>query len=124
MKRPAFKRGTGAMRRRPSRLGRRDSLSTNISDAARGPVHTPGHARYFSIVQRKVLTPNDFATLAPLEHYVMAVQHRYRWLRGRSGGRLPAPTRITPRQTREDSRRGVAGGMIRKIRHRNSEILY
>jgi transposase len=48
------------------------------------PVHTPRHASwlnqieiYFSIVQRKVLTPNDFATLAALEHYLMAFQHRY-----------------------------------------------
>jgi hypothetical protein len=28
-------------------------------------------------VQRKVLTPNDFATLAVLEHYLLAFQHRY-----------------------------------------------
>lgn len=48
------------------------------------PVHTPRHASwlnqieiYFSIVQRKVLTPNDFATLATLEHYLIAFQHRY-----------------------------------------------
>jgi hypothetical protein len=48
------------------------------------PVHTPRHASwlnqieiYFSIVQRKVLTPNDFATLAALEHYLLAFQHRY-----------------------------------------------
>ncbi len=48
------------------------------------PVHTPRHASwlnqieiYFSIVQRKVLTPNDFATLATLEHYLTAFQHRY-----------------------------------------------
>jgi transposase len=48
------------------------------------PVHTPLHASwlnqieiYFSIVQRKVLTPNDFATLAALEHYLLAFQHRY-----------------------------------------------
>jgi DDE superfamily endonuclease len=47
-------------------------------------VHGPVHASwlnqieiYFSIVQRKVLTPNDFATLAALEHYLMAFQHRY-----------------------------------------------
>jgi hypothetical protein len=26
-------------------------------------------------VQRKVLTPNDFATLAALEHYLLAFQH-------------------------------------------------
>jgi hypothetical protein len=43
------------------------------------PVHTPLYASwlnqvesYFSIVQRKVLTPNDFATLAALEHYLLA----------------------------------------------------
>jgi hypothetical protein len=48
------------------------------------PVHTPVHASwlnqieiYFSIVQRKVLTPNDFASLAALEHYLIAFQHRY-----------------------------------------------
>jgi DDE superfamily endonuclease len=48
------------------------------------PVHTPLHASwlnqieiYFSVVQRKVLTPNDFATLTALEHYLLAFQHRY-----------------------------------------------
>jgi transposase len=48
------------------------------------PVHTPCHASwlnqieiYFSIVQRKVLTPNDFATLTALEHYLLAFQARY-----------------------------------------------
>jgi hypothetical protein len=48
------------------------------------PVHTPTHASwlnqieiYFSIVQRKVLTPNDFASLAALEHQLLAFQHRY-----------------------------------------------
>jgi DDE superfamily endonuclease len=48
------------------------------------PVHTPLHASwlnqieiYFSVVQRKVLTPNDFATLAAVEHYLLAFQHRY-----------------------------------------------
>jgi DDE superfamily endonuclease len=48
------------------------------------PVHTPRHASwlnqieiYFWIVQRKVLTPNDFASLATLEHYLTAFQHRY-----------------------------------------------
>jgi len=48
------------------------------------PVHTPVHASwlnqieiYFSVVQRKVLTPNDCATLATLEHYLVAFQHRY-----------------------------------------------
>jgi hypothetical protein len=48
------------------------------------PVHTPLHASwlnqieiYFSIVQRKVPTPNDFRSLAVLEHYLLAFQQRY-----------------------------------------------
>src|SRR5712692_3306474 len=52
------------------------------------PVHTPRHPSwlnqievYFSIVQRKVLTPNDFATLEhylrAFQHHLMAFQHRY-----------------------------------------------
>jgi len=48
------------------------------------PVHTPVHASwlnqveiYFSIVQRKVLTPTDFACLADLEAALLAFQYRY-----------------------------------------------
>src|SRR6266487_1081136 len=47
-------------------------------------IHTPVHARwlnqveiYFSIVQRKVLTPNDFASLAELEQRLLAFQCHY-----------------------------------------------
>ena len=47
-------------------------------------VHTPIHASwlnqtedYFSVVQRKLLTPNDFASLADLKRSVMAFQARY-----------------------------------------------
>jgi hypothetical protein len=47
-------------------------------------VHTPVHASwlnqieiYFSIVQRKVLTPNDFSSLSQLEHCLMDFQTRY-----------------------------------------------
>ena len=47
-------------------------------------VHTPVHASwlnqieiYFSIVQRKVLTPNDFGSLTELEHCLLAFQQRY-----------------------------------------------
>jgi len=47
-------------------------------------VHTPVHASwlnqieiYFSIVQRKVLTPNDFSSLVELQHYLLAFQHHY-----------------------------------------------
>jgi hypothetical protein len=47
-------------------------------------VHTPVHASwlnqaeiYFSIVQRKVLTPNDFPDLDTLEHQLLAFGRRY-----------------------------------------------
>jgi hypothetical protein len=47
-------------------------------------VHTPVHASwlnqieiYFSIVQRKVLTPNDFDSLAALEDRLLRFQDRY-----------------------------------------------
>jgi len=48
------------------------------------PVHTPLHASwlnqieiFFSIVQRKVLTPNDFASLAAVEDRLLRFQERY-----------------------------------------------
>jgi DDE superfamily endonuclease len=48
------------------------------------PVHTPVHASwlnqveiYFSVVQRKVLTPNDFASLGELEDRLVRFQDRY-----------------------------------------------
>jgi hypothetical protein len=48
------------------------------------PVHSPIHASwfnqieiYFSIVQRKVLTPNDFTSLAEVEDRLLAFQARY-----------------------------------------------
>ena len=48
------------------------------------PVHTPVHASwlnqveiYFSVVQRKVLTPNDFLSLAQLEDALLSFQERY-----------------------------------------------
>jgi DDE superfamily endonuclease len=48
------------------------------------PVHTPVHASwlnqveiYFSIVQRKVLTPNDCTSLAELEDRLLGFQDRY-----------------------------------------------
>ena len=47
-------------------------------------VHTPVHASwlnqaeiYFSVVQRKVLTPNDFADLAAVEERLAAFERRY-----------------------------------------------
>ncbi|HEY8638457.1 MAG TPA: IS630 family transposase [Solirubrobacteraceae bacterium] len=48
------------------------------------PVHTPVHASwlnqgeiYFSVVQRKVVTPNDFEDLAVLEAHLLAFGRRY-----------------------------------------------
>ena len=48
------------------------------------PVHTPIHASwlnqieiYFSVVQRKVLTPNDIGSLAELEERLLRFQVRY-----------------------------------------------
>ena len=47
-------------------------------------VHTPVHASwlnqveiYFSIIQRKVLTPNDFASLDQVEDRLVAFEQRY-----------------------------------------------
>jgi hypothetical protein len=48
------------------------------------PVHTPVHASwlnqieiYFSIVQRKVLTPNDLRSLAQLQERLLSFQDHY-----------------------------------------------
>ncbi len=48
------------------------------------PVHLPVHASwlnqieiYFSIVQRKVLSPNNFESLSHLEQTLLAFQERY-----------------------------------------------
>lgn len=47
-------------------------------------VHTPTHASwlnqveiYFSVVQRKALTPNDFASLEQLRTRLLEFQHHY-----------------------------------------------
>jgi hypothetical protein len=47
-------------------------------------IHLPVHASwlnqieiYFSVIQRKVLTPNDFTDLAEVERRLLAFQHRY-----------------------------------------------
>jgi len=48
------------------------------------PVHLPVHAGrlnqieiYFSVIQRKVLTPNDFSSIAEVEDRILAFQSRY-----------------------------------------------
>jgi hypothetical protein len=50
-------------------------------------IHLPVHASwlnqieiYFSVIQRKVLTPNDFADLEAVEHRLLAFQERYEQL--------------------------------------------
>ena len=47
-------------------------------------VHTPVHASwlnqieiYFSILQRKLLTPNDFTNIETLEHHLLTFQDHY-----------------------------------------------
>jgi hypothetical protein len=87
------------MRQEPYRSARRVFFVVDNGSAHRGVraaarlrakwpnvvlVHTPVHASwlnqievYFSIVQRKLLTPTDFADLAALEHGLIAFQHRY-----------------------------------------------
>ena len=59
-----------------------DRLSARFPNAVM--VHTPIHASwlnqaeiYFSIVQRKVLSPNDFTDLADVEQRLAAFEQRY-----------------------------------------------
>ena len=88
-------------------------------------VHTPVHASwlnqieiYFLIVQRKVLTPNDFSSLAELEQRLLAFQIHYE--------QTTSPFKWT--FTRNDlhaligqARRQTTGsGSLTEIRHRNS----
>jgi hypothetical protein len=87
------------MRRQPYRSARRVFWIVDNGSSHRGQrairrlqakwpnivlVHTPVHASwlnqvevYFSIVQRKLLTPNDFASLADLEQQLLRFQQRY-----------------------------------------------
>ncbi len=87
------------MRRQPYRSARRVFWIVDNGSSHRGQrairrlqakwpnivlVHTPVHASwlnqvevYFSIVQRKLLTPNNFASLADLEQQLLRFQQRY-----------------------------------------------
>jgi hypothetical protein len=47
---------------------------------------------YFSVVQRKVVTPNDFADLDTLEEQLLAFGRRYEQIARRSSGSSPGPT--------------------------------
>jgi len=56
-------------------------------------VHTPIHASwlkqvevYFSIIQRKALTPNDFHSLAEVEDRLLSFQEHYERAAGPSNG--------------------------------------
>jgi hypothetical protein len=75
---------------------------------------------YFSVVEGKILTLNDVATLAVLEPDLLAFQHRYQ--------ARAQPFRWT--STRADLHRLLAKLAVvrpaacRKIRHRNSELGY
>ena len=134
----AFHRLVGQiMRREPYRSARRVFLITDNGSCHRGRlaadrlhakwanivlVHTPVHASwlnqleiYFSIVQRKLLTPSSFNSLADLMRKVMAFQARYQ--------RSAKPFRWT--FTRHDLQALLAKLKKRryhatKLRHRNT----
>ena len=62
-------------------------------------IHLPVHASwlnqieiYFSIVQRKVLTPNDFVDLVEVEQRLLGFQRRYQQAAAPFDWRLPGPT--------------------------------
>jgi hypothetical protein len=62
-------------------------------------IHLPVHASwlnqieiYFSIVQRKALTPNDFASLPDLARHLMDFGQHTAASPDRSSGRSPAPS--------------------------------
>ena len=90
-------------------------------------VHTPVHASwlnqveiYFSIVQRNVVTPNDFTSLRELEDRLLAFQVRYertakpfQWAFTPSGSGQP----VVQAQSQGDEPRRLTG----EIRHRNCE---
>jgi DDE superfamily endonuclease len=89
-------------------------------------VHTPVHASwlnqieiYFSIVQRKVLTPNDFSSIAELQHHLLAFQEHhqhaarpFQWTFHTSATSSPASTII---------RFALPPDPALGIRHRNCE---
>jgi transposase len=105
-------------------------------------VHTPVHASwlnqvecFFSIVQRKVLTPNDFTDLGQVQHRLLAFQDRYnatatpfRWKFTAAGlaeviARIdryePTPPPPVPKKTRtarkKTTRRHSSPGMISPV---------
>jgi hypothetical protein len=78
------------MRGQPRAVAPRHARAADAADRLRAKwpnlilVHTPVHASwlnqievYFSIVQRKLLNPNDFSTLATLKSDLIRFQQRY-----------------------------------------------
>jgi len=68
----------------PSHRGRRCAERLSKRWPTIIPVHTPVHASwlnqveiYFSILERKALTPNDFRSLAELEDHLLRFQEHY-----------------------------------------------
>ena len=79
------------------------------------PVHTPIHASwlnqveiYFSVVQRKALTPNDFASLRKLRVRLLRFQEHYERVA------RPFPWRFT--------RKDLAGLLMKLKDHRLAEV--
>lgn len=69
----------GSSHRGPRSVARLQGRYPNLV-VVHGPVHASWLNQieiYFSIVQRKVLTPNDFASLAAVEDRLMAFQQHY-----------------------------------------------
>jgi hypothetical protein len=80
--RPAASSGSSTTARDIAGRQRLNASSDNGPNVI--PVFTPIHASwlnqieiYFSVVQRKVLTPGDFADLTALEAALRGFQHRY-----------------------------------------------
>jgi hypothetical protein len=91
--------------------------------------HTPVHASwlnqveiYFSILQRRVLTPNDFSSLAELEQRLLAFQCHYE--------RTASPFKWTLHPQRsshasgQNRRKTTGSRSLTEIRRRNSERAY
>src|SRR6267143_4903293 len=74
---------------------------------------------YFSIVQRKVLTPNDFKSLNELEHRLLAFERRYEETASFNGPSLAKIWLLSWRKSKTSSSLPRPDAL--PIRHRNSE---
>src|SRR5205823_4067660 len=87
-------------------------------------VHLPVHASwlnqieiYFSILQRKLLTPNDVADLAALEREILAFERRYQQIAEPFAWKFTRadPDRLLARVAAEQARSGAPGSVERVI---------